>query len=44
MFTSGFPALALSGPGGVLPEGALLLGKPYRKQELAQRLREALDA
>ncbi len=43
LFTSGFPEAAF-GPNGALPKGAGLLGKPYRKEELAQRLREALAA
>jgi CheY-like chemotaxis protein len=43
LFTSGFPEAAF-GPNGALPKGAALLGKPYRKEELAQRLREALAA
>jgi CheY-like chemotaxis protein len=43
LFTSGFPEAAF-GPGGALPAGAMLLGKPYRKDELAQRLRESLAA
>jgi PAS domain S-box-containing protein len=43
LFTSGFPEAAF-GPSGALPAGAMLLGKPYRKEELAQRLRESLAA
>ncbi|HMK78076.1 MAG TPA: PAS domain S-box protein [Xanthobacteraceae bacterium] len=43
LFTSGFPEAAF-GQNGALPQGASLLGKPYRKEELAQRLREALAA
>jgi PAS domain S-box-containing protein len=43
LFTSGFPEAAF-GPSGALPAGAMLLGKPYRKDELAQRLRESLAA
>jgi len=43
LFTSGFPEAAF-GPGGALPTGASLLVKPYRKDELAQRLRESLAA
>jgi PAS domain S-box-containing protein len=41
LFTSGFPAAAASGgvwPGG----GATLLGKPYRREELASAVRAAL--
>lgn len=41
LFTSGFPDGAF-GPNGKVPEGAVLLGKPYRKEELAQKLRVAL--
>jgi PAS domain S-box-containing protein len=43
LFTSGFPEAAF-GPNGALPQGASLLGKPYRKEELALRLRETLVA
>jgi hypothetical protein len=43
LFTSGFPEAAF-GRDGTLPEGALLLGKPYRKEELARTLRAALAA
>jgi PAS domain S-box-containing protein len=43
LFTSGFPEGAF-GPDGALPPGAILLGKPYRKDELARRLRESLAA
>jgi PAS domain S-box-containing protein len=43
LFTSGFPDVG-SGPHGAMPEGALFLGKPYRKQELAQKIRQALVA
>jgi PAS domain S-box-containing protein len=43
LFTSGFPETAF-GPDGALPPGARLLGKPYHKDELAQRLRESLAA
>jgi PAS domain S-box-containing protein len=42
LFTSGFPAVALSEQG--LPEGVLLLSKPYRKQDLAEKVRAALAA
>jgi CheY-like chemotaxis protein len=42
LFTSGFPAVALSEQG--LPEGVLLLGKPYRKKDLAEKVRAALAA
>jgi two-component system, cell cycle sensor histidine kinase and response regulator CckA len=43
LFTSGFPE-AVFGPDGVLPQGASLLSKPYRSDELARRLRESLAA
>jgi hypothetical protein len=43
LFTSGFPEAAF-GTNGALPPGAILLGKPYRKDELARRLRESLAA
>jgi PAS domain S-box-containing protein len=43
LFTSGFPEGAF-GPDNALPPGAILLGKPYRKDELARRLRESLAA
>jgi CheY-like chemotaxis protein len=43
LFTSGFPEAAF-GTNGALPPGAVLLGKPYRKDELARRLRESLAA
>jgi DNA-binding LytR/AlgR family response regulator len=43
LFTSGFPEGAF-GENGALPPGAILLGKPYRKDELARRLRESLAA
>jgi PAS domain S-box-containing protein len=42
LFTSGFPAVALSEQG--LPEGVLLLSKPYRRQDLAEKVRAALAA
>jgi len=41
LFTSGFPEEAF-GSSGALPLGAALLSKPYRHDELARRLREAL--
>jgi CheY-like chemotaxis protein len=41
LFTSGFPQTAF-GSDGLLVEPHLLLSKPYRKQDLAQRVREAL--
>jgi PAS domain S-box-containing protein len=41
LLTSGYALETLAGRGR-LPEGALILNKPYRKAELAQRLREAL--
>jgi signal transduction histidine kinase/CheY-like chemotaxis protein len=43
LFTSGFPQAAF-GPGGLLTQRDLLLSKPYRKQELAQKVRDALAA
>jgi CheY-like chemotaxis protein len=43
LFTSGFPEAAF-GSNGALPQGASLLGKPYRKEDLALRLRETLVA
>jgi len=43
LYTSGFPKTAFGADGG-LPAGAVLLGKPYRKDELARRLRESLAA
>ena len=43
LFTSGFPDGAF-GSSSVMPEGAALLGKPYRKEELARRVRESLAA
>jgi PAS domain S-box-containing protein len=43
LFTSGFPESAL-GESGRISEGDLLLSKPYRKQELAHKVREALAA
>jgi signal transduction histidine kinase len=43
LFTSGFPEAAL-GQSGTISEGDLLLSKPYRKQELAQKVRQALAA
>ncbi len=41
LFTSGFPEAAFGG-NGALPLGAALLSKPYRRDELARRLRETL--
>ena len=43
LFTSGFPGTARSS-GLDLEPGDALLGKPYRKRELAQRVRQILDA
>jgi PAS domain S-box-containing protein len=43
LLTSGY-ALETLAERGRLPEGALILNKPYRKAELARRLREALTA
>ena len=43
LFTSGFPDVGCGRSGDIpLPEGALLLGKPYRKEELARTLRDVL--
>ncbi len=42
LFTSGYPQEALASRGQVDPD-ALILTKPYRKAELARRVREALD-
>jgi two-component system cell cycle sensor histidine kinase/response regulator CckA len=41
LFTSGFPETAL-GPEAPLKPDEVLLGKPYRKDELAQKVRQAL--
>jgi PAS domain S-box-containing protein len=41
LFTSGFPETAFM-PDGSVPERVHLLGKPYRRSELAQKLRDAL--
>jgi CheY-like chemotaxis protein len=41
LFTSGFPATAF-GSAGSVPEQVHLLAKPYRKVDLAQKLREIL--
>jgi CheY-like chemotaxis protein len=43
LFTSGYTANAIVHH-GVLDPGVLLLGKPYRKAELARMIRVALDA
>jgi PAS domain S-box-containing protein len=42
LFTSGYPQESLASRGQVDP-AALILTKPYRKAELARRVREALD-
>jgi CheY-like chemotaxis protein len=42
LFTSGYPQEALASRGQVDPD-ARILTKPYRKAELARRVREALD-
>lgn len=42
LFTSGFPETAF-GERCVLPDGELLLSKPYRKNELAAKLKEVLE-
>ncbi len=43
VFTSGYPLETLTAR-GKLNAGTAILNKPYRKAELAQRIREALDA
>jgi PAS domain S-box-containing protein len=43
LFTSGFPGNALNSSLDLEP-GDALLGKPYRKRDLAERLRQVLDA
>ncbi len=43
LYTSGFPEAAFGREGELRP-GDLLLGKPYRSEELARSLREALGA
>jgi CheY-like chemotaxis protein len=43
LLTSGY-ALETLAERGRLPRGAVILNKPYRKAELAKRLREALSA
>jgi PAS domain S-box-containing protein len=43
LFTSGFPEEAF-GKNGALPFGAALLSKPYRRDELARRLRETFGS
>jgi CheY-like chemotaxis protein len=43
VFTSGFSEAWLSGDAGRLSSRAPLLSKPYRKEELANAAREALD-
>jgi CheY-like chemotaxis protein len=42
VLTSGFPDLTMSGHGSV-PPTSRVLSKPYRKEDLALMLREALD-
>jgi PAS domain S-box-containing protein len=42
IFTSGY-AVETLGMNGRLPEGALFLDKPYRKRDVAKRLREVLS-
>jgi hypothetical protein len=41
-FSSGFPDAARAG--GALPAGSHMLSKPYRRRDLAQKVREVLDA
>jgi signal transduction histidine kinase len=43
LFTSGYPGTALRN-GDTLGHGAHILSKPYRKQHLARKLREVLEA
>ncbi len=43
VLTSGFPAAGLERNDAAIP-GLLLLSKPYRKNELARLLREALGS
>ena len=45
----GLPVLFVSGftgdePGGAIPDGGLLLQKPFTLQALSEKLREAVDA
>lgn len=42
VLTTGY-ADTLTGPRGALPERVLLLGKPYRQRELAEKIARALD-
>src|SRR5205823_4733707 len=42
LFTSGFPGTSLDDALKLQP-GDVLLGKPYRKRELAEKIREVLD-
>jgi PAS domain S-box-containing protein len=42
LYTSGFPGVLLAGEAG-LAEGDAILGKPYRLQDLARKLRDVLD-
>jgi CheY-like chemotaxis protein len=43
LYTSGFPDTSLA-EDGPAPPGAALLSKPYRRDELARRVRESLAA
>lgn len=43
IFTSGFPDSKVKGEKGYRP-GSRILGKPFRRDELARALREAIDA
>jgi CheY-like chemotaxis protein len=43
LFTSGYPLEALANRGQIDP-GAIIVAKPYRKAELARRVREAIAA
>jgi PAS domain S-box-containing protein len=42
VFTSGFPEARLNDDNGSLIPGVALLGKPYRKEDLAKAIRDAL--
>ena len=44
VLTSGFPETNVNGALGVLLQTIRLLSKPYRRDELARALRQALDA
>jgi two-component SAPR family response regulator len=44
VFTSGFPEARFNGDAASLSPGTPLLGKPYRREDLACAVRNALDA